>query len=385
MSVYLATKSPFWQFDFWVLRSRYRGSFDGLEGRSRITADRPKREAERAEAVIRATAGQPRGAEKPRLTLEDAATRYWNEAAQDFADPSGERGRIQNLKRLLGKHTMLDDLDDARLSQFVARRRMENARNKTTPVAPATLNRELECLGRVLKRARRLWGVLTPPELSVTVHKLKEPKERVRSLTGDEDAALFKAIDKVRPDFRDMVEFALITGKRLSEVICLEKRKVDRRAMEARVIQKGGQEIVISLTAYSLAILDRNWMRHKERVFTYICQKNRVNRRKARRYPFTADGWRKPWKAILEEAGIMDFRFHDLRHTALTRILAATGNLRAVQDAADHRSIVSTARYAHTDSAQRRAALESAERLRIPDKSRTNKSTGGKNRSRPKG
>lgn len=394
MSVYHAAKSPFWQYDFWIKGNRFRGSFDGLEGRPRIAVSRPKREAERAEALIRDAAARPQS-EKPRIELHDACARYWTEAAQDFADSEGEWGRLRDLERLLGKHTQLDALTDADLSEAVARRRMEKARNKDTLVSPATVNRMIECLGRVLKRARKLWGMATPVDLAVTDHKLKESRERIRALSSDEDAALFTAISKLRPDFRDMIEFALLTGKRLSEVIFLEKRKIDRKAMEARVIQKGGQEIVISLTKTTLAIAERNWLNHPVRLFTYICARNRrwTDRKTGvrhiqqagHRYPFTADGWRKPWADALEEAKIQDFRFHDLRHTTATRVLAATNNLRAVQDALSHASIVSSARYAHTDSTQRRAALESAEALRIPEESRTKKSTGGKKRNRPKG
>jgi integrase len=382
MSVYTTKTSPFWLYDFERGGNRFCGSFNGLKGRLKISKERPEREAERAEAVIRSTAGQP-ATDKPRITLHDAGERYWHEAAKDFAGASGEFGRIANLERLLGKNTYLDDLTDGDLSHFVARRREESARNKKTSVSAATLNREIEALGRILKRARKVWKVAVP-DLDVTDHKLAEPRERIRSLTSDEEDALFKAVAKLRPDFADMIEFALLTGKRLSEVIFLEKRKIDRKAMEARVIQKGGQEIVIPLTKATLAIVERNWLCHPTRLFTYISRRNRKNVRKARRYPFTKDGWRKSWAAALVEAKIEDFRFHDLRHTTATRVLAATGNLKAVQDALSHASIVSSARYAHTTSDQRRQALESAEALRIPEKSRTKKGSNSKSKGATK-
>lgn len=366
MSVYKTAKSPWWQYDFQIKGHRFHGSL-------RIPADRPKREAERAEALLRADTERPK-TDRERLTLNQATSRYWTESAQDFADAAGEWGRLRNLERLLGKNTFLDELIDADISKYVATRRGENARNKKTKVAPATVNREIECLGRILKRARKPWRARLPEDpIEIGVHKLPE-RERIRALTTQEDTDLFAATDKVRPDFRDMLEFALLTGKRLSEVILLEKRRVDRKAMEARVIQKGGQEIAIALTPTTLAIIDQNWMHHNQFVFTYICQKSRtvkgVVRRKGQRYPFTPDGWRKPWKEILKQAGIRDFRFHDLRHTAGTRVLAATGNLKAVQDTLSHASITSSARYAHTDSKQRRLALQAAEALRIPEKSR---------------
>lgn len=372
MPVFTNAKSPFWQYEYQHSGDRFRGSFNGKSGRPRIPKDRPQKEAERAEALLRSVNERP--AERPRLTLHDACARYWTEKAQYFAGASGEWGRLAHLERLLGKTVYLDGLSDADLSKYVALRRAEPAKRKKTTVAHATINREIECLGRILKRAKKPWRVELPTELDLSVHKLEEPRERIRALTSDEDVALFKAIDKIRPDFRDMLEFALLTGKRLSEVIFLEKRRVDRRAMECRVIEKGGREIVITLTETTLAIIDRNWMHHPTRVFTYICQQSRTGKthahRKGRRYPFTKGGWRKPWKAILTEAKIQDFRFHDLRHTAGTRVLQATGNLKAVQDALSHKDIASSARYAHTTSTQRREALAAAEKLRMPESAR---------------
>ena len=70
-------------------------------------------------------------------------------------------------------------------------------------------------------------------------------------------------------------------------------------------------------------------------------------RRSGERYPFTKSGWRKQWSRALKAAGIEDFRFHDLRHTAATRTLRASGNMKAVQKMLGHSDITTTARYAH--------------------------------------
>lgn len=377
MSVFKDDSSPYWQYEFQRDRRRFRGSFNGKKGRPRITTDRPEGEATRAEALLDAAADQS-SSERPRLTLHDAAARYWTEVAQFFKDASGEWGRLAHLERILGKHKYIDQLTDSDLSAYVAKRRTEKARHKETNVSNSTINRELEALGRILKRCKKPWRVRLPEDvIEMGPHKLPE-KERVRALTSDEDKRLFDAIREIRPDFEDMIDFALVCGKRLSEVIFLEKAKVDFRGMTARVIQKGGEEIVIALTEYSAAILKRNWMHHPTRCFTFINQANKtyMNRgtmtvaRKGLRRPFTKDGWRKPWKKILERAKIDDFRFHDMRHTCLTRVLAATGNLKAVQEAADHKSITSSARYAHFFADQKRAALQAAEAFRLPEKSR---------------
>lgn len=362
MSVYTTPKSQFWQYDFQCRGVRYYGALT-------VRTNRPDREAKKAEKVIRDSLGQP--GTRPRITLQFACERYWNEHGQYFADKVGEKGRLNHLRRLLGNTVYLDEIDS--LATYVATRRGENARNKQTKVTPATINRELECLRRIMRRADKSWKVQVP-ELTIADFLLEEPRERVRALTSDEDTALFKSIDQHRPDFHDVWEFKLLSTKRLSEVIGLLKRRVDRKNKRATVVQKGGQEIVLYLTKSMLKIIERNWLNHPTHVFTYVCKKNRtylkagkqIIQRKGHRYPFTKDGWRKVMADVIKKAGIEDFRIHDFRHTGATRILARTGNLKIVQGALGHATITATARYAHTDETQIRGALEAAEDMRAP-------------------
>ena len=83
-------------------------------------------------------------------------------------------------------------------------------------------------------------------------------------------------------------------------------------------------------------------------------------RQKGERYPFTHDGWRKDWMAAREAIGLPGLRFHDLRHTAATRALAAGGNLNVVKEMLGHADIATTARYANSDVSQVRAVMERA-------------------------
>lgn len=49
----------------------------------------------------------------------------------------------------------------------------------------------------------------------------------------------------------------------------------------------------------------------------------------------------------LKEAGIEDFRWHDLRHTFASRLAMAGASIRAIQEALGHKSIAMTVRYSH--------------------------------------
>jgi integrase len=197
---------------------------------------------------------------------------------------------------------------------------------------------------------------------------LEEAGEREHVLSVEEERGLFTAL---RPDYHPMVRFALITGVRLGNVVGLTWQQVDwdARTIIFRVKSKkpGGEIHYIPITPAVAAILSLERGRNREHVFTYVCDRNRhdprrgIVQRKGARYPFTHDGWRKAWKAALQAAGITDFRFHDLRHTAGTRALHAHRNLKTVQRMLGHKNIATTLRYTRSDVEDVRAAMEAVE------------------------
>tara|TARA_R110002020_G_scaffold21450_2_gene72843 strand:- start:1306 stop:1728 length:423 start_codon:yes stop_codon:yes gene_type:complete len=63
--------------------------------------------------------------------------------------------------------------------------------------------------------------------------------------------------------------------------------------------------------------------------------------------PIMREGLKITHARTCAKAGLVDFRFHDFRHTAATRLLRATGNLRLVQLLLGHGDIKTTMRYAH--------------------------------------
>lgn len=189
-----------------------------------------------------------------------------------------------------------------------------------------------------------------------------------RLLSTAEEARLFAAL---RPDFHGFVRFAVISGQRLSNVLRLRWSQIDweHRVIRLRLKSRrpGGEPHLVPISPALAAILSAERGRHPEFVFTYVPQRARSERgRQAERtagarQPFTRAGWRKAWAQALKAAGIADLRFHDLRHTALTRVYRATGNLRATQKLAGHKSIATTLRYENSGLDDVRDALEAAE------------------------
>ena len=58
---------------------------------------------------------------------------------------------------------------------------------------------------------------------------------------------------------------------------------------------------------------------------------------------------KKWWEAALKDAKIKAFRWHDLRHTFCSRLAQAGVSLKVIQEAAGHKTIQMSARYAHMD------------------------------------
>ena len=73
---------------------------------------------------------------------------------------------------------------------------------------------------------------------------------------------------------------------------------------------------------------------------------------------------RRSFFPLLARAGVRRLRFHDLRHTAGTRITRES-NLKAAMQMLGHTRIETTARYAHVDESDLRRALENVEQSRI--------------------
>jgi integrase len=343
--------------------------------RDRLAADTGD-EAEALATALFAAAKAGRAAptstaSPPRFTLGEALGRYWETRGAHVASADDIRLHSQTLIRELGNDTPLSRLSTRDLEDYVARRRVRKVKDRQTGKvrlvdrANASINRELGLLRSVVIAAKH-WRVATP-EIEWRRVMLQEPDKAQTILTPEKETELFAAL---RTDYWPLVRFALISGVRLENAIGLRWDQVDwqGRAITFRVKSRrpGGKLLVLPLTEALAMLLAGERGRNLELVFTYQCRQTRnephrrVRRYKGTRYPFTHDGWRRDWDRARVAIGLPALRFHDLRHTAATRILAVCGNLNVVKEMLGHADIATTARYANSDTSQVRAAMERA-------------------------
>lgn len=375
MSVYKSKKSPYYSYDFQHGGHRFHGT----------TKVKSKREAVEVEKQLKAQAKadikEAKRTGNGPLTIDLATGRFWEEAGKHHA---GSKDTWTNLARLVsyfGADKRMDDIDDKAVAALVAwrsghRKPVNRKEKKGAPkppppplITPSTVNRSTTILLRtVFGRARKVWRYSFPNEPLWRNHLLKEPTERVRELHEGEGEALEAS---VRADYAPWLEFASLSGLRHKETL-LKWENVNWATGQIRTIGKRGKIVTIPITDDIRAVLEPLKGHHPEFVFTYVALRRRGNIIKGRRYPITLSGSKSEWKRTRSKARIKDFRFHDLRHDFASKLLRETGNMKLVQLALNHSDLKTTAKYAHVQDEEIKAAME------LIAKSRKNSRTNNK-------
>ncbi|MER9685127.1 site-specific integrase [Mesorhizobium sp. M0139] len=346
MPVYRKHGKPEYTYDFQFLGRR----FSGPTGTSNKRQAERILEHKRQEARSQLKTAASFTAEGP-MTLEIAASRYWLEVGQHLANADNYYRFLGWLLDHFGKHVTLDRISDSLVAAMVSQRRSDGVSN-------ATVNRTATVpLRGIMTRAKKTWKVPVG-DIDWSRHMLKEPKERVREASLDEEKRLLNAM---RGDYEPAVRFALLTGCRRMEIVDLTWSRIDFFGRTITVTGKGDKTRVLPMTDAVHALL---WVlkdHHPAYVFTYIAR--RTNKRlklvKGTRYPITMEGFKTAWRRYRDKSGVENFRFHDTRHTAATRTLR-TGNMKIVQRMLGHEDITTTAKYAHAMIEDMRIAMEAA-------------------------
>lgn len=349
MSTYRPAGKPFYLYDFQIRGHRFHGSTGCANKRDADAVEKDRREE--ALATIKAAARLGR---EP-MAFAQASSRYWEEVGQHARSGVDIEWSLAWLQREIGMTTRLYEIDNAVVARLVAMRRADKVRDKDL-VKPSTVNRTVtEPLRRIMRRARDVWQEPVG-QVDWKRHLLKEPQERVRELRTDEEATLFESL---REDYHPIIRFAIMTGCRLNECVALRWCDVDWGARQIWIMGKGDKLAPIPMPPALRELLWPLQGHHDESVFTYVAARARDGRRKGERYPITYEGLKTAFRRQVKSV-VDAYRFHDNRHTAATRVLRKSGNLKIVQKLLRHADISTTTKYAHVLDDDIRDAMEAA-------------------------
>jgi len=366
MSVFKRPGKATYEYDFWHRNHRFCGDTREASKRAALAVEAEKK-LEAKTTVAAAEAAQA-ALETPR-TWEAAATRYWLEVGQHHKNHKTTFACLAWLTEAIGGKTPLEAIDTNRVAMLVAKRRAQVRRvgrpeNRTKTVGPATVNRTMiEPLRKVLLRAREVWESPVA-RIKWSALMLEEPEERVREASRGEEAKIMAELSR---GYEIAVRFAFLNGCRRMEIVGLLKTDVDFFTRQFTVMGKGGKSRTIPMNDATYELLWSIKDTPTKHVFTYEAARSDARKQivKGQRYPITDAGLRTAMRRKTADAGVENFRFHDTRHTAATRVLRKS-NMKVVKSLLGHSSIETTDKYAHAMKEDVRAALNAASPVKSP-------------------
>ncbi|MBK8019793.1 MAG: site-specific integrase [Betaproteobacteria bacterium] len=265
--------------------------------------------------------------EAERTSLAVLIDRYLAEVTPAKKSASRERLTLSALRNQFGafspvtlRPTHISEYRDARIA---------------AGLAGATVVKELNTLSHVLDVAIKDWGIALPMNPAKQVRRPQVARGRDRRLMPGEEERLLAACGASRaPMLASAVQVALETGMRMGEILALDWRHIDLASRVATLIAtKNGEVRQVPLStaaATSISRLPRNLT--DSRVFWTWAR---------------ADSLENAWRRAVSAAGLVNFRFHDLRHEAVSRLFERGFNPMEVASISGHKTLQMLKRYTH--------------------------------------
>ncbi|SOY43818.1 integrase [Cupriavidus taiwanensis] len=211
-------------------------------------------------------------------------------------------------------------------------------------VAPSTVNRELNILSAVFKHAASEWDIALCKSVLTSVKRPPNPPGRVRRLSRQEEAALRRAGEETRnPYVLSIFDLALETAMRRSEILGLEWERIsfERRSIQL-ITAKNGTPRGVPLSRRAMEIL-RALQQIAARELGHECAVT-----SGPVFPgLTVNAFKLAFTRMVQRAGLENFRFHDLRHEATSRLFEKGLSQMEVSTITGHKDPRMLARYTH--------------------------------------
>lgn len=266
---------------------------------------------------------------------------------------------VQHLTPRFGK-LLLTDITPGTINQHQAARKKAGASNRT-------INMEVGAL-RMILRKHRLWANLQPD-----VRMLPERSDIGRALSADEVHRILVACKKSRSrGLYPAVLLSIHTGLRNQELRLLRWRQVDmldRTITVGRSKTKGGEGRTVPLSETATLCI-QEWRREfpdaKPEHYVFPSEKygfaGEAGYLHGAIVPYNLNpdvpigSWQIAWGNALKAAGVR-CRWHDLRHTFVSRIAESQVSDATIMALAGHLSVKMKERYSHVRAEAKRQAV----------------------------
>jgi len=294
------------------------------------------------DVLAQARRGALPGMRKTGVTFAEAAEEWMRFIEQD-------RGRkpstVKDYRNVL-RSRLLPTFADRPLESITIPD-IEQWRQSLDRLSNRSKNKLLIQMHGIFRRAQQVYGLETNPLSRIEKHPLRpsgdievfSPEEvlaLVRAAVSEADAAIFLT--------------AAFTGLRLGELLALRWREVDFTGATIRVrasytlgaltTPKSGKVRAVPMAPDVAQALSRLGLREH-----WVGEGDLVFAGQAGGY-LDGSALRRRYKAALAAAGLRSLRFHDLRHTFGTRMIAKA-DVRRVQEWMGHADIQTTMKYLH--------------------------------------
>lgn len=355
----LTKRGKTWHCHFVVNGQRFRSSLH--------TTDWREAQAKEKDLIGQATEG------KLTQTSTSLARQPFGQAADEYVTarklelaPASRAKEKQLLVQLRAyfKQEPLKSITAKRIIEYRAWRAEQK-------VGPATLNAELGILRRIMKRAR-IWA-----RVADDIRPLREPSTIGKALTEEEKQRLLRTA-VVRPEWETAYLAAILclnTTARGCELKGLQWSDVDlfTKTLTIRKSKTAAGERIVPLTDVAASALARLRRRAEgfgtvepsHYVFAAFTPKFKFSGKRVIAYSVTGfdptrhlNSWRSAWRTLTKKAGLPGFRFHDLRHCAITQLAENGTSDSTIMAIAGHVSRRMLERYSHVRMEAKRTAME---------------------------
>jgi integrase len=254
-----------------------------------------------------------------KVTFKEAAEAYKKEHIKEavivegkklegLKNPRDQERAIETLVAHFGTKR-LSKIDYKQIKAF-KNKRLNTKTRRGTNYKVASVNRELEVLRQVIRFAQgQGWVIKNPFRAGSPLINKADETERMTILGSEDEAKLLAQCIPPRAHLRSIVVVAIDTFMRKGELFKLIKSDIDfdRGIIRIRsTTTKTERPREVGLTQRALLEL--------RCITQYLKPESKV---------FTLGFVKRSWETACRQAKLKDVRFHDLRHTGITRRLKA--------------------------------------------------------------